>query len=232
MRNTLLKKISFMIFTVSMMAFLLPLYAQIWEPIKRLTWTAGGSYYPAIATDSSDNIHVVWFDETPGNDEIYYKKSTDGGTTWSTRRLTWNSGVSVNPDIALDSNGDIHVVWQDFSPGNAEIFYQKSTDGGTSWSSKRLTWNSSSSEFPDISVDSLGDIHVVWQDDSPGNGEVFYKKSADDGVSWMTKRLTLTNTQGNSTYPALTSDSSSRIHVVWRDDVYSNWEIYYIKGIQ
>jgi hypothetical protein len=28
---------------------------------------------PAMAIDSSDTIHVVWNDDTPGNTEIYYK---------------------------------------------------------------------------------------------------------------------------------------------------------------
>ena len=48
--------------------------AQTWQATKRLTWNSGDSWYPAIATDSSGNIHVVWHDYTPGNREIYYKK--------------------------------------------------------------------------------------------------------------------------------------------------------------
>jgi len=48
--------------------------AQTWDPAVRITWNSGGSYRPAIAIDSSSNIHVVWDDDTPGNDEIYYKK--------------------------------------------------------------------------------------------------------------------------------------------------------------
>jgi hypothetical protein len=28
----------------------------------------------AIAVDPSGNIHVVWYDDTPGDFEIYYKK--------------------------------------------------------------------------------------------------------------------------------------------------------------
>jgi hypothetical protein len=45
-----------------------------WTPAKRLTWTSGRSNSPAIAADSSDDLHVVWSDNTPGNFEIYYKK--------------------------------------------------------------------------------------------------------------------------------------------------------------
>jgi hypothetical protein len=106
------------------------LIAQIaqanWTTAKRLTWNSGSSWYPGIAVDTSGNLHVVWDDDTPGNREIYYKKSTDGGSTWMpSQRLTRNSGGSGLPAIAVDSSGNLHVVWCDGTPGNAEIYYKK-----------------------------------------------------------------------------------------------------------
>jgi hypothetical protein len=104
-----------------------------WTPAKRLTWNSGISQYPAIALDSLGRLHVVWSDDTPGNKEIYYKKSTDGGTTWlPNQRLTWNSGGSKWPAIAIDSSDNLHIVWEDttLTPGNGEIYYRQSTDGG------------------------------------------------------------------------------------------------------
>ena len=50
-----------------------------WSPVQRLTWNSGYSYYPAVALDASGHIHVVWQDSTPGDYEIYYKKSVNGG---------------------------------------------------------------------------------------------------------------------------------------------------------
>ncbi len=44
-----------------------------WSAAQRLTWTSGWSYFPAIAIDSSNTIHVVWYDDSLGNYEIYYK---------------------------------------------------------------------------------------------------------------------------------------------------------------
>jgi hypothetical protein len=97
-----------------------------WTQAKRLTWNSGYSSWPAIAVDTTGNLHVVWMDDTPGNREIYYKKSTDGGSTWMpSQRLTWNSGWSAYPGIAVDSSGNLHVVWDDYTPGNSEIYYRK-----------------------------------------------------------------------------------------------------------
>jgi hypothetical protein len=42
--------------------------------------------------------------------------------------------------------------------------------------SKRLTWNSGSSYCPAMPVYSSGNVHVVWEDDTPGNYEIYYGK--------------------------------------------------------
>jgi hypothetical protein len=81
---------------------------------------------PAIAVDSSGYIHVAWYDNTPENAEIYYKKSLDGGMFWTTsQRLTWTSGGSYDPAMAADPSGNLHLVWWDGTPGNNEIYYKK-----------------------------------------------------------------------------------------------------------
>jgi len=63
---------------------------------------------------------------SPGDSEIYYKKSTDGGSTWTAgNSLTANSGDSLSPSLAVYGSDNIHVFWYDFTPGNAEIYYKR-----------------------------------------------------------------------------------------------------------
>ncbi len=199
-----------------------------WEPTKRLTWTTGASTQPAIAVGSSGNLHLVWVNFSPGNAEIFYKKSTDGGATWSaSRRLTWNSGDSTKPRLAIDPAGNPHVVWEDSTPGKSQIYYRKSTDGGTTWSaSRRLTWNAGYSSIPSVVADSSGNLHVVWHDDTPGNAEIYYRKSTDGGATWsMARRLTWNS--GDSYTPSLAADSLGKLHLVWGDWTPGNMELYY-----
>jgi hypothetical protein len=206
-----------------------------WNPTKKLTGTAGYSLSPDIMLDSIDNIHVVWRDETPGNAEIYHMRSTDGGMSWTAKRLTWNSTPSYHPSVATSSSDHVHVVWYDDII--SEIYYKKSTDGGVTWaSSKRLTWNSGLSLEPCITTDSNSYIHITWYDDSPGwpNHEIYYKRSTNGGTTWTTKRLTWN--LGFSSRPSIATDSNNNIHVVWYDDSFDHWgdnlEILYKKGIQ
>jgi hypothetical protein len=204
------------------------LSAQTWLATKRLTWNSGGSFAPAIAVDSLDRIHLVWREETPGNAEIFYKRSTNGGATWgNTQRITWNSESSLDPAIAVDSSNYIQVVWHDRSSGNYEIYYKKSTNGGTTWvGHKRLTWNSGLSMDSAVAVDPSDNIHVVWQDYTPGIPEMYYRRSTDGGATWGNVQRLSWNS-GWSFCPAITSDSNGFIHVVWHDDTPGSSEIYY-----
>jgi hypothetical protein len=90
-----------------------------------LTWTSDTSSFSVLAIDSSNALHVIWRDYTPGNYELYHRKGAAGGATWGApKRLTWNSGLSTDPAMAIDSGGTIHLVWDDNTPGNYEIFYR------------------------------------------------------------------------------------------------------------
>jgi len=202
-----------------------------WTANKRLTWTSGASSRPEIAVDASSNLHVVWYDNTPGNGEIYYTQSTDKGATWTAaRRLTWTSGGSELPALRIDSSDNLHLAWQDNSPGNSEVYYKKSTDGGTTWTAnKRLTWTTGSSERPVVGADSAGTLHVAWVDNTPGNTEIYHKRSTNAGVTWdANKRLTWTVLSSYS--PDLAVDSSGRVHLVWVDLTPGNPDIYYRKS--
>jgi len=100
-------------------------------------WNDGHSLDPAIAVDSSDEVHVVWKDYTDGvwgiDDEIMYANFTKLNN-WSNITVLsdgyngdyWNTGVSANPTIAISIN-QVHVVWEDNTNGiwgtDFEIMY-------------------------------------------------------------------------------------------------------------
>jgi hypothetical protein len=64
---------------------------------------------------SENNVYVVWQDNSTGNDEIYFRHSTDNGQEFGdTVNLSKDIGQSESPQLAASEN-NVYVVWQDNS---------------------------------------------------------------------------------------------------------------------
>src|SRR4030065_135449 len=102
-----MKLVKSICFIYGILVLFLPVAAKgdiTWIPEKKLTTNAGDSKSPSIAVNGS-KVYVVWSDNTPGNYEIFYKKSTDGGNTWSAnKKLSSTSGSSEKPSITVDGS--------------------------------------------------------------------------------------------------------------------------------
>jgi hypothetical protein len=195
-------------------------YGVNWTVDKRLTNNAGASYYPAIAVEES-NIYVVWKDDTPGNREIYFKRSVDGGSTWNPiKRLTKTSGNSDYPNIAVNG-ANIYVIWRDDTTRSREIYFKKSFDGGSTWKRTKQLTNSKPSAIGLSMAIHEKNISIAW------GGGIYLKRSVDGGSIWK-KDQRLTN-NSSAYYPALAMDGSN-IHIVWQDQRFGSPEIYYKKG--
>lgn len=97
-------------------------FAQ-WEPDRRITFSDSGCENPKITSWGSNLIHVVWVDNRHGfpNYEIYYKRSTDSGTTWSPDlRLTNDPEGSLYPTIS-SSGSLVHVAWVDNRGNGSDV---------------------------------------------------------------------------------------------------------------
>ena len=215
-------------------------------------WNNGSSLHPKIDIDPDGNIHVVWRDNTEGiwgggllHDEIMYCNFTQGigwsnATVISDDDTGWNTGISECPDLDIDQNGKIHVVWQDGTGGSwgsdIEILYTSSSNGFT-WSDVSCVskgdssnWNNDWSFDPSISVDNIGNIHVVWQDHTDGiwgtDSEIMYATSSD-GITWSNATVISDDetkwNKGSSYVPSISTGPSGDIHVVWSDHTDGPW---------
>jgi hypothetical protein len=79
----------------------------------------------------------------------------------------------------------VYIIWQDFlRPNNQEILIKKSSDGGETFTdiSTNLSNNKGTSECPSISI-SQNVVYTLWEDDTPGNHEIYFARSYNNILS-------------------------------------------------
>jgi hypothetical protein len=182
---------------------------------------AGGPYTPynpSIAVSGSA-VHVVWT-ESPAFqvDEIYYRRSPDGGNSWEQDIAINVNGASINPSVSV-SGSVVIVVWQEDIPeNNYEIYSRNSTTGGVSWGSVTRLTNALYGSFTPCAAVSGLIVNVAWCDERDANGpesEIYLKRSTTGGASWGADTR-LTNATGQSWHPSITAEGST-LHLVWED---------------
>lgn len=129
---------------------------------------------PSIAVDPNNKLHVVWCKRFLNRSEIYYSESTDWGWT-EPINISDTLGESERPAIVADLYKNIHVVWQDSSSSDTEIYYTYTYNDSQEWTAPVNISNSpGTSCIPAIAIGPDNALHVVWEDNSPGNYEILY----------------------------------------------------------
>jgi hypothetical protein len=94
--------------------------------------------------------------------------------------VTDKKGTSLNAEMAALGN-DIYIPWQNKAneaDRNEEILLLGSIDEGDTFNSSlvaNVSSNDGISECPSIAI-SGNNIYVVWEDDTTGNHEIFFKR--------------------------------------------------------
>jgi hypothetical protein len=205
------------------------------------TWSTPNDIVPpspdivrnAIATDAFGNLHLLFGGSVYKTLSIYHTQTSPASgwlvTSWSEPRLVSINGNSYMADIAVDSKGVIHAIFDDRgeplsggSPGYADIFYRRSSDGGKTWSYPvNLSRSPTGSSRAQMEIDSNDNIHVVWDegwDKLSGQGEPLfstYTSSSDGGESWSSP-TSFSYPEGTNAQLAAGSDGQGGVVVVWR----------------
>jgi len=232
------------VFFVLAPAFVVSSETVEWGPETQLTTDVANDLNPGgreIMQDAAGRIWFVWASNRMGNYDIFYKTSSDGGSTWTDdTQLTTHTAIDDTPSIIQTNDGRIWVVFLSWrsSPNNPDIYYVTSSDGGATWSTAtRLTTDSGFDLNPSIVQLSDGTIFVAWQSDriwvwDPESGaeipqdDIFYKTSSDGGSTWSADTRLTTNTNDDSN-PSVTQITDGKIWVTFVSNRHDPRDIYY-----
>jgi hypothetical protein len=125
---------------------------------------------------SLDHVLISWISNLPNDNKYVYTKISahDGNDFGNSIRLAAiNNSSNVENVITNDT---AYFVWQGNINGGQDIFLKTSNIIGSNRGyGINLSNNSGISECPSITISKNG-LHVVWEDDTPGNHEIFYKR--------------------------------------------------------
>ena len=199
---------------------------QSFNPAENLSNSLGQSLFPKVAL-SGDKIYTVWSENSSGNLEIFFARSTDGGANYSSpTNLSNDADLSRAPSIAI-SNSNIFVVWSG-GGSNSEIFFARSTDGGASFSIANISQNSGFSYAPQLAA-SGSNVYVVWNDNTDGNLDIMFARSTDGGDSFIGPTNISANPGGS--YSPQLAVSGSNVFILWNDNTDGNLDIMIAKSI-
>jgi hypothetical protein len=197
-----------------------------------LSNNTGASISPQVAVSGS-NVYVVWADDSTGNAEIAFVKSTDNGATFGKAiNLSKTPGISISPEIAVSEDGsNVYVVWGDNTVGQGDILFQRISTSAINGTSPgtiiNLSTNPGLSISPQISA-SGNNVYVVWQDTTLGRNDIAFVKSTDNGAAFGKTINNLSNNTvagGDAVNPHVKSVGGN-VYVVWEEHSLPQTEIY------
>jgi hypothetical protein len=165
----------------------------VWSPVTLATRQASRFLSLALVADAGGLVHVFWSqtndaDLSKPDSAIYYAR-------WEEERL-WSQPVAIlnspeepvdQPAVALDSAGDLLLVWRRGQEG--EIAFSRANANQAAlpetWSQPQVLSNPQrSASSPGILADREGSIYVVYAVPINEGRGIYLTQSEDGGQTW------------------------------------------------
>lgn len=154
------------------------------------------------ATSQTDYRQIVYYDG--GNKDL--KRAWYNGN-WNTQTIDSVGDVGLNPSIALDSQGSLHISYCD--QDNSNIKYATSTSGNTgTWQISTVQSLESGCSWSSIAIDSNDQVHIA----TTSNGYTNYSSinhAVKNGTNWDINTVY----EGENSLSSLVIDSNDNLYI-------------------
>lgn len=186
-----------------------------WEPIA-VSETGGDLYRPAIAVDGKGRAWVFWSanDASKGGANFdLFGRLVDGDRPGATVRLSTAAGSDVFPVAATDSTGRVHVAWQAWRDGRAQIL--AAVQNGDSFGHPVTVSATGSNEWnPAIAASRDGRVTVAYESYRNGSYDIFLRTYANG--AWG-KEIAAAASTTYEAYPSLAYEPSGRLWLAYEE---------------
>lgn len=190
-----------------------------WSAPAPISGTGDGEQ-PALAAGAGDQLHLVYVNAP----DIYYL-AWDGSSWGLPRNISDTSSNSDSPDVAVASDGSIHVVTTEQAGPDHALYYARSGDG-SSWPSYGFIPNAYG-HAPSVDVTGTATVTVRIAYRETLVPDIYIVERV--GTAWSLPEA-VTNTPGNfSTTPKLILDDGTA-HIAWRETISDTHQVQYAHG--
>ncbi len=109
----------------------------------------GAGLAPSIEADSRNRFHIAWSGDFKAQYCVF------NGTACE-RRETLSTEKTNRPDVAVDKDDNVHLVWDE---GNQVLYKARPANGN--WGATE-TLDTNGANLSQIAADGQGNVHVVW----------------------------------------------------------------------
>jgi hypothetical protein len=147
-------------------------------------------YYPSIAVDTKDNVHVAWYGYTPWVTyyNIQYRKMDAITGNWGPLVMITNKSSEYHyyPNIVADLQDNVYVAWSGY-PTPYKIYCRKFNSTSQAWEATETVFSDGSyNYYPSIGADQRGNMYIAFSGGSPY--QIKLTKKTPTG-SWETPTL-------------------------------------------
>ncbi|GEM_PF-2002166 len=194
----------------------------------------GYGYQWTVATDTAGNVHLVWYDNRTGRNQVYYRKWSKSSGTWGPiTQITNQLNPVYRPAVACDYSGNVHVVWYHSSSGVYGIWYKRWNVNTGSWEDSVWLYNPGGNYlnyYPSIACRPGGDnVHIVWYGRDAANPTYYRVRHIEytPGSGWDPVTIVDTMPAGMTEVASVAVDRWDSVYVVWRTQVSGYYQVFY-----
>lgn len=158
---------------------------------------------------------------------------SDGTPIGENFKVNDDGGIEsqMNPDIAVDGEGDFVVVWEDKRNDIYEIYLQRYLSDGTPLGSNYKVEDSILCDFalaPSVCMEESGDFKVTWRDNRNDFSDIFCKQFSNNGTALGNSFQVNTETGIDYRYsPSISVNTSGDFTIAWTNVVEDgNYDVY------
>jgi hypothetical protein len=146
-------------------------------PLEDLSATGKPGERPHFAFGSDGRDHVTWFHKEAGKPVHVYVRSGKPGAWGPVQEPSAGyGGFHFDPEIAINSQGTLALVWGWDAGAHAELVYSLNKGGGWSPPARVATLEWGKPGLASLVAGPNGDFHVVWNQGLRGRNEVYYSR--------------------------------------------------------